>query len=209
MTRTPRAALILTLAALAQACDEDPTPGQIARCRADAGVTLPQQPKIRSLYLDPSAFEVMSCTTHCLGLLRERNLDFVEIRRETLSGDRIDRISFAPSGSPRCAPPFRRRPNNYPPRSYQFRVPGGQCLVIEDSAPTPTAEAALVERVVPNADHPASIREVVRSDGVLLARVLDYRQNFIEIADVTCADVVRGFPGNTYRVVLDHVTDPR
>lgn len=199
---------LLLMVSVVTGCDADPTPGQIERCRADAGVSLPEGTKVRSLYLEPSAFGVFACTTDCYRLLRDRNIAFVELQRPGGMDAVVDRLSFAPSGSAQCAPPFRRTANYYPPHRYQFRVPRGTCLVIDEQQQS-RAEALLRERIIPSAIHPVTIREVLGRDGAALARIVDYRAPYIEVADVTCADVIPDFPRNSYKVILNHVTDAR
>ena len=47
------------------------------------------------------------------------------------------------------------------------------------------------------------------ADGSTLARIIDYRTDHIEIADVTCADVIAGFPRDTYAMIIEQVTGRR
>jgi hypothetical protein len=199
---------LLLVGVLLQACRAFPTPGQIARCHTDAGVTLPKGPKVRSIYLEPEAVDLWGCRDACYSLLRDRDLQFVEVPREGFSGLTIDRVSLDLAGSSRCASPFQNRPHNYQPLRYRFWKSRGECLVIQENQ-TRTAEATLRERRVPNSDFPATVREVIRPDGTVLAQTVDYRANYVEAPIVTCANVIPGFPLETYKIILAHVTEHR
>lgn len=55
----------------------------------------------------------------------------------------------------------------------------------------------------------ATVREAVRPDGSLLARVIDYRAPYVEVPTVTCADVLPKFPRRTYEIIISHLINRR
>lgn len=197
------------MAAIMSACrPPPPAPTQIAACSSYAGVTLSDHPKVRSLHLEPEVYGLSGRCYQCARLLAERDLDFVELYREHGPYDLVDRVRLAPLGSANCQKPASRAEWWYSPQRYRFKVPRGQCLIVVE-AQTPSAEAKFTNLTEKVAGYSANVLEVRRRDGASLARIVDFRREYVEVRDVTCADVIPGFPRDRYPVMIDHVTAKR
>ena len=186
-------------------CIVPPTPEQIARCHNDSRIELPAAPKARSLRLVGDSWTYRHCRT-CRDLLRDRNLDFVELHPSTGRDEGVDRVRLHPQGSPACiVKPVADR--SLAPPAYRMRTPPGYCIGIETQV-APNADTAIRVEVVPTADHPATVTLATRGEAVL-GRIVDFRAEFADAAGSSCATILDDFPARAIDAIIGHVTEPR
>ena len=200
--------MVVALAvSLCAGCRVPPTPEQIARCRSDSRVELPAAPKARSLRLAGDSWTFRSCRS-CEALLRDRNLEFVEIFPSNGIDDGVDRVRLHPLGSAACTP--RPAVDRWlMPSAHRLRTPRGFCLGIEPNV-APIADVTIGVDTVPTTDHPATVTSAVRGDTVI-ARIVDFRAEFADAAGSSCATILKGgsFPPRAVDRIIDHVTERR
>ena len=201
-----RLMLVALAVSLCAGCRVPPTPEQIARCRNDARVELPPAPKARSLRLAGDSWTYRRCRT-CRDLLRDRNLEFVELFPATGRDEGVDRVRLHPLGSPFCIDKPVGRNREVLPPVFRMRTPPGFCLGIEPSVSS-VAEVTIAVDQVPTADHPATITTALRGE-TAIARIVDFRAEFADAAGSSCASILGNFPSRAIDRIIDHVTEPR
>lgn len=186
-------------------CAVDPTPSMMAHCRGDAVAEARPGPKSASLFID-SAHIPRPCFA-CNDLLRGWRLDFVEFRSGSADG-RVDRVRLRPRGDPACAPTGDRDRQPRPPLPIYLSVPRQSCLAVEH-AQEPAAAARLTISVAPAGDHHVELYEAGPLGGPARIRVRDFVIRAPDARAAQCSRVVRGFPGDAMRFVLDRVAERR
>lgn len=199
--------LVPALLALAVAgCTLDPTPSMIADCRHSAVVEARPGPRATSLRVEISGGD-RACRA-CIDLLRAWRLDFVEFPSEG-SGRLVDRVRLLPRGDPRCAATGQNDRQPRPPLPLFLSVPRRSCLAVERGRESEAA-MRLAVTVAPAGDHAMELYEAGPSaGGEPTVRVRDFTIRAIEAAPATCARVLRDFPANPARFVLDRVAERR
>ena len=206
--RQSRAPFAMAFAALLGGCISKPPPGLIANCRASASVYTAPAAKVRSLLIATSGRGDLHATY--AGLLESWRLDFIEFPARGEAG-LVDRARLLPSGDARCAPvrQYYFSKVSVTRLPHALTAPRGSCVAV-DLDQAPAAEMRISLTYTPASDHVAETYEAVRlSDGAVVGRVRDFAIRPIELSPVDCEGIVRGFPGNPLRVLLDHVAERR